>query len=69
MDLTYQPKGKHLCAMCGVRDVYGKGADKSKPTETHMNPVDKLTSTVCWPIVWDKYCYFCGKKTNGLIKT
>jgi hypothetical protein len=69
MELAYHPKGKYLCAMCGAREVYGKGADRSKPAETYKNPVDKLTSTVSWPTVWDKYCYFCGKKSNGLIKS
>lgn len=57
-----------LCAMCKVRSVYGKGVDKSKPAVKQMNQVDKLTSTVSWPIVFSKYCYFCDKKHNGLIK-
>ena len=58
----------HLCGMCKVRDVRSKGVDRSNPSERHMNPVDKLTSTVSWPTVWGKYCYFCGKKADGLIK-
>ena len=59
---------QELCAMCSLRRVIGKGVDKSKSPEKHMNPVDKLTSTVSWPTVWSKYCYFCGKKNDGLIK-
>ena len=59
---------EYLCAMCGQRHVSGKGVDRSKPTQTYMNPKDKLTSTVSWPAVWGKYCYFCGKKNDGLIK-
>lgn len=57
-----------LCVMCQVRDVFGKKVDRSKPSINYKNPVDKLTSTVCWPIVFSKYCYFCGKKNDGLIK-
>jgi hypothetical protein len=30
--------------------------------------VDKLTSTVSWPSIPGKYCYFCEKKHDGLIK-
>ena len=59
---------EYLCAMCKVRHVYGKGVDRSKPAVKYMNPVDKLTSTVSWPTVWSKYCYFCDKKNDGLIK-
>ena len=59
---------ENLCAMCKVRRVCGKGVDRSKPAVKYMNPVDKLTSTVSWPIVFSKYCYFCDKKHNGLIK-
>jgi len=58
----------HLCAMCQMRDIYGEGVDKSKPTLKYQNPVDKLTSTVSWPALWSKYCYFCRKKHNGLIR-
>jgi hypothetical protein len=58
----------HLCAMCQMRDIYGEGVDKTKPTLKYQNPVDKLTSTVSWPALWSKYCYFCRKKHNGLIR-
>ena len=68
MDSVFQPREKYLCAMCSTRYVHGKGVDRSKPTENYKNPVDKLTSTVSWPTVWGKYCYFCGKKNDGLIK-
>ena len=57
-----------LCRMCKAQHVFGKGVDRSKPAETYMNPKDKLTSTVSWPALWSKYCYFCGKKDGGLIK-
>jgi hypothetical protein len=57
-----------LCAMCQVRSVYGKGVDRSRPAVKYMNPVDKLTSTVSWPTVFSKYCYFCDKKNDGLIR-
>jgi hypothetical protein len=57
-----------LCAMCEARSVYGKGIDKSKPAVRYMNPVDKLTSTISWPTVYGKYCYFCDKKKTGLIR-
>ena len=55
-------------AMCHARFVFGKGVDRSKPAVKYMNPADKLTSTISWPIVFSKYCYFCDKKNNGLIK-
>ena len=58
----------HLCEMCKVRTVCGKGVDKSNPAVKYMNPVDKLTSTVSWPTVWGNYCYFCAKKKSGLIR-
>ena len=58
----------YLCEMCKQRDVCGKGVDRSKPAEKYKNPVDKLTSTVSWPTIWSKYCYFCGKKSDGLIR-
>ena len=58
----------HLCAMCAGQHVLGKGVDRSKPSKKHKNPVDKLTSTVSWPTVWSPYCYFCGKKKDGLIR-
>ena len=51
-----------LCEMCQVRSVWGKGVDRSKPAVRYMNPVDKLTSTISWPIVFSKYCYFCEQK-------
>jgi hypothetical protein len=57
-----------LCAMCQVRDVCGVGVDRSRPAVSFKNPVDKLTSTVSWPTVWSKYCYFCNKKHDGLIR-
>jgi hypothetical protein len=57
-----------VCAMCKVRGRYGAGVDRSRPARSFMNPVDKLTSTVSWPTVWSKYCYYCEKKVNGLIK-
>jgi hypothetical protein len=57
-----------LCAMCKVRDVCGKGIDRSHPAISYRNPVDKLTSTVSWPTIAGKYCYFCDKKHHGLIK-
>jgi len=57
-----------LCAMCKVRDVCGKGVDRSGAAKAYSNPVDKLTSTVSWPTIWGKYCYFCDKKNAGLIK-
>jgi len=57
-----------LCAMCQVRDVCGKGVDRSKPAVKYKSRVDKLTSTVSWPTVFSKYCYFCDKKSVGLIK-
>jgi hypothetical protein len=58
----------YLCAMCKVRDVWGKGIDRSRPAVRYRNPVDKLTSTVSWPSIPGKYCYFCEKKHDGLIK-
>jgi len=57
-----------LCAMCKVRDVCGKGVDRSVAAKAYSNPVDKLTSTVSWPTIWSKYCYFCDKKNSGLIR-
>jgi len=57
-----------LCAMCQVRYVCAKGVDRSRPAVKRMNPVDKLTSTVSWPTVFSKYCYFCDKKNDGLIR-
>ena len=57
-----------LCAMCKVRGVCGKGVDRSGVAKAYSNPVDKLTSTVSWPTIWSKYCYFCDKKNSGLIR-
>ena len=57
-----------LCAMCKVRGVCGKGVDRSGAAKAYSNPVDKLTSTVSWPTIWSKYCYFCDKKNSGLIR-
>ena len=57
-----------LCAMCHLRTVIGKSIDKSKSAVSYRNPVDKLTSTVSWPTIDGKYCYFCDKKNEGLIK-
>jgi hypothetical protein len=57
-----------LCVMCKLRGVFGKGVDKSRPAVTYKNPVDKLTSTISWPNVFIKYCYFCDKKNDGLIR-
>jgi hypothetical protein len=57
-----------LCAMCKVRGVCGKGVDRSAQAKAYSNPVDKLTSTVSWPTIWSKYCYFCDKKSSGLIR-
>ena len=57
-----------LCAMCKVRVVYGRGVDRSSPAVKYRNAVDKLTSTVSWPSIPGKYCYFCEKKHDGLIK-
>jgi len=57
-----------LCAMCKVRGVCGKGVDRSGAAKAYSNPVDKLTSTVSWPTIWNKYCYFCDKKNSGLIR-
>jgi len=57
-----------LCAMCKVRGVCGKGVDRSIAAKAYSNPVDKLTSTVSWPTIWSKYCYFCDKKNTGLIR-
>jgi hypothetical protein len=57
-----------LCEMCKLRAVFGYEVDKSKPAVKYMNPVDKLTSTVSWPTVYSRYCYFCHKKNNGLIR-
>ena len=57
-----------LCAMCKVRGVCGKGVDRSAVAKAYSNPVDKLTSTVSWPTIWSKYCYFCDKKNSGLIR-
>jgi hypothetical protein len=59
---------ENLCAMCKIRDVFGKGVDKSKPAVKFKNPVDKLTSTISWPTIFSKYCYFCDKKNDGLIR-
>lgn len=58
----------YVCAMCKVRGVCQKGVDRSSPAIKYKNPVDKLTSTVSWPSVPGKYCYFCDKKMSGLIK-
>jgi hypothetical protein len=38
----------NLRAICKRRGVYGKGVDRLKAAVTCKNPVDKLTSTVCW---------------------
>jgi len=57
-----------LCAMCKVRGVCGKGVDRSATAKAYSNPVDKLSSTVSWPTIWSKYCYFCEKKNSGLIR-
>jgi len=57
-----------LCDMCNVRDVCIKGIDRSSPAVVYKNPLDKLTSTVSWPTIPGKYCYFCDKKHQGLIK-
>jgi hypothetical protein len=57
-----------ICEMCQLRGVIGKGVDRSKPSVSFKNPVDKLTSTVSWPTIFSKYCYFCDKKHDGLIK-
>jgi hypothetical protein len=57
-----------LCAMCKVRDVCGRGVDRSGAAKAYSNPVDKLTATVSWPTIWSKYCYFCDKKNSGLIR-
>jgi hypothetical protein len=59
----------NVCAMCETRHVCGKGVDKSKPSQRYINPKDKLTSTISWPTAWSKYCYFCDKKHNGLIRS
>jgi hypothetical protein len=59
---------EYMCEMCKNQHVFGKRVDRSKPTETSKNPSDKLTSTVDWPIEWSKFCYFCGKKHEGLIR-
>lgn len=59
----------YVCASCETRHVYGKGVDRSKPAQRYKNPKDKLTSTISWPTVWSKYCYFCDKKKAGLIKS
>jgi hypothetical protein len=57
-----------VCVSCETRPVCGKGVDRSKPALRYKNPKDKLTSTISWPTVWSKYCYFCGKKKDGLIR-
>jgi hypothetical protein len=57
-----------LCAMCKVREVCAKGVDRSRPAIAYINPVDKLTSTVSWPTIPGRYCYFCDKKNSGLIR-
>ena len=61
-------KNEKICAMCKTSRVFGKEVDRSKPTVKYMNPVDKLTSTISWPTVCSKYCYFCDKKNSGLIR-
>jgi len=58
----------HVCAVCKVRAVCQKGVDRSSPAVKYRNPVDKLTSTVSWPSIQGKYCYFCDKKMSGLIR-
>jgi hypothetical protein len=68
MDPEHDWEGKGLCAMCHAQPIFGKTVDRSRPTKRYMNPKDKLTSTVSWPAVWGKYCYFCDKKKTGLIK-
>jgi hypothetical protein len=57
-----------LCAMCKVREVSGREIDRSSPAVAYRNPVDKLTSTISWPTIPGKHCYFCDKKHRGLIK-
>ena len=57
-----------LYTMCNVRDVCGKGIDRSSPAVVYKNPLDKLTSTVSWPTIPGTYCYFCDKKHQGLTK-
>lgn len=58
----------NVCVMCKVRNLYGISVDRSRPARSFINPVDKLTSTVSWPTVWSKYCYYCEKKASGLIR-
>ena len=58
----------NLCAMCKVREVYAKGVDRSKPAVAYRNKTDKLTSTVSWPSILSKFCFFCDKRNEGLIK-
>jgi hypothetical protein len=57
-----------VCVMCKVRSPCGTSVDRSRPARSFTNPVDKLTSTVSWPTIWSKYCYYCEKKANGLIR-
>jgi len=59
----------YVCTRCETRHVWGKGLDKSEPSQRYKNPVDKLTSTISWSTAWSKYCYFCDKKHTGLIKS
>lgn len=59
---------ENLCVMCKVREVSAKGVDRSKPAVNYKNRVDKLTSTVSWTTVFSRYCYFCDKKNDRLIK-
>ena len=61
-------KMENLCAKCGRRDVFAMGVDRSRAAVKYYNPADKLTSTVNWPSVFSKYCYFCDKKSRGLIR-
>jgi hypothetical protein len=57
-----------LCELCKVRTVCGKAVDRSHPAVKYQNRVDKLTSTVSWPTVYGKYCFFCDKKHDGFIR-
>jgi len=57
-----------LCEICKVRTVCAKTIDKSQPAVRYQNHLDKLTSTVSWPTVYGRYCFFCDKKHDGLIR-
>ena len=66
-DLT--PVGLHrltgtpVCAKCHYYPVASDTPDRSKPLQSFQGR-DGLTSTVSYPTVWGKYCFYCAQKVR-----